>query len=163
MGIIEAFNIDLRILIAQFINFAILYFILKKFVWGKVVGFLEKRQSEIDQGLDDAQKAAKDLAAAEVEKEKIIIHARKQAAEIIGEAETKASELSSEIIFEAKDKVDKMIAKSEAQIAEDKEQMFKDVQNQLADIVVTGVQNVVDQDVDKNQVNQKYLSEGLHA
>lgn len=163
MGLIDALGIDIKILIAQLVNFAIIYFVLKKFAWNKIMAFLEKRQQEIEQGLNNAKEAEKTLESSNAIKEEMVIEARRQAAQIVGDAQAQANQIGDEIINKAQEKASQIMQNGEAEIAKQKSQMLREVKDELADLVVLGVQNVVATGIDKNQVQEKYLNESLTA
>jgi len=95
-------------LIAQIVNVAILFFILKKFVYKPLLGMLEARKKEIEKGLKlstDMQAKEEELEASKVKivkkaKEEALIARRetlaetkKQADEIVKKAETEATKI----------------------------------------------------------------------
>ncbi len=72
MELFSALGINLKILIAQFINFSIFFFVLYKFAYKPMLKFLDDRKQKIEKGLNDAEKANNKLIELE-EKEKEII------------------------------------------------------------------------------------------
>ena len=70
MELIKALGIDnYQVLIAQFLNFAVLLFILYKFAYGPMMKMLDERTAKIDKGIKDAEKAKENLKEV-AEKEK---------------------------------------------------------------------------------------------
>ena len=59
--------IDWFTVIAQIINFLILVFLLKRFLFDKITGAMDEREKKISSTLDDAN-SAKRLAAGEAER-----------------------------------------------------------------------------------------------
>ena len=66
--ILNLFGLEGKLFIAQIINFAILLFILKKFLYEPIAKMMEERKAKIKQGLDDAEKAKKTLLEADSKK-----------------------------------------------------------------------------------------------
>ena len=58
-------GIDLKLLVAQIVNFLILLLVLYKFAYGPIVAMLEKRQKKIEKGLKEAEEAHKKLEESE--------------------------------------------------------------------------------------------------
>ena len=102
MRLIEALGLDLKIFIAQLVNFSILIFVLWRFAYKPVFKILEERRQKIAKGLEDSDESAKKLAQAEEEKKEIISLARKEANEIIEEAKGRAEIRYQEIVDKAK-------------------------------------------------------------
>ena len=82
-GILNLFGLEGKLFIAQIINFAILLFILKKFLYEPIANMLEERKTKIKQGLDDAENAKKALADADNQKILILKEAKIDADKIL--------------------------------------------------------------------------------
>ena len=67
----EALGIDLKLLIAQVVNFGILLFVLSKFLYKPVVTMLEERQKKAEQTIKDSDKATKTLIKSEDDADKV--------------------------------------------------------------------------------------------
>ncbi|MCL2109988.1 F0F1 ATP synthase subunit B [Microgenomates group bacterium] len=161
MGLIGALGLDVKNLIAQLVNFAIIYWILKKFAWDKIVALLEKRQKEITDGIDNARRAEETLVVSDQKKEKILLAAKKEAKELLTQAQAQAEQIKSEALNEAREQAARVLAQSELQLAREKETMLTQVQEQMADLVVMGVERVTGQQVEAKKIDQVYLQEGL--
>ena len=61
MEIFEKLGIDVKLVIAQLVNFFILLYVLKRFAYKPVLKILEDRERKIEKGLKDAQSAEKRL------------------------------------------------------------------------------------------------------
>jgi len=57
MKLLQALGLDIRILSAQLINFAVLLFVLWRFGYKPILKFLDDRKDQIEKGVDDAKKA----------------------------------------------------------------------------------------------------------
>ena len=105
MELLKAFGVDYKILIAQLLNFAILFFVLYKLGYKPIFKFLDDRRDRIKDGLTMADKAEKKLSEAENEKKAIIIDSKKEAAAVISRADKLAKEKKDEIIGKAKEEI----------------------------------------------------------
>jgi F-type H+-transporting ATPase subunit b len=81
----EALGINLGYLIVQILNFAIIFVVLRVWVFKPIVNLLEKRRQTIAQGLEDARIAAEARANAEKEAEKVIAEAEQVRIQALGE------------------------------------------------------------------------------
>lgn len=57
MELLNALGIDWKILLAQFVNFAVLVFVLWKFAYKPIFKFLEDRKNKIEEGIKNAEQA----------------------------------------------------------------------------------------------------------
>lgn len=109
MKILENFGFEPVFFIAQIINFLILFFVFKKFLYKPILKLLKDRAQEIAKGLSDAEQAQKTLEEAQAQKDKIIAEAALEAEKIIKETQVNAQGLRDEILNKAKEEADKII------------------------------------------------------
>ncbi len=75
-------DLNLAIIIAQVINFSIIFFIFYYFLWDKIVKIIEERRQKIE-NLDNSDDVVREkLEAAKVEAKEIIDEARKNATDM---------------------------------------------------------------------------------
>src|SRR3990167_3579776 len=67
--LLEKLGLEPHILLAQIINFLILIFVLRRFLYKPLIKFLDKRKDIIEKGLNDAQKAKEELSKIQTIKE----------------------------------------------------------------------------------------------
>lgn len=121
MEILENFGFDFTLFIAQIINFLIIAFIFKKFLYKPLLKTLKDRQKTIIKGLKDAEDAEIERAEAETQKDIILTKAAKEAEKIIEETKTEAVKIKDTILAEAKEDAEKIFksAKDQADAAMD--------------------------------------------
>jgi F-type H+-transporting ATPase subunit b len=163
MGLINALGLDLKILIAQLVNFAVIYFILKKFAWQPLLNFLEKRQTEIATGLKNAAAARQALDTATTKQTALLTAAKKEAAAIVKTATDRALQESETILAQTKLDAARLVAASEEKINQQKAQLLRETKTALASLVIQGVQDVIATQADPKIVTNLYLEEGLKA
>lgn len=130
MEIIKNFGVNPALLVAQILNFLVILFILKRFLYKPLIEMLEKRKSMVAEGVENARKA-QELLEETTEKEKIILRkaqdqakimlagAKKQQIQLLHETEEKTkkqaeiilSEARTQIAFEAKETEKKLASK----------------------------------------------------
>lgn len=106
-------EIDWKILIGQIVNFAILFFVLKFFVYQPFLDLLKARRKKIEEGVNKSIEAEEKLSKLEdvkkrmedkneEEKKKILIKAEEEAKERAGETARKAEEEKSAVLVKAR-------------------------------------------------------------
>ncbi|MBI2334577.1 F0F1 ATP synthase subunit B [Candidatus Daviesbacteria bacterium] len=116
MEILKDFGINPLLLAAQVVNFFILLFILKRFLYKPVLKVLEERKKRIEESLKQAEEIEKKLQATEEQSEKIIAKSLQQAQKILDETKQAAArmlegakETSAEIISDANVKASEIV------------------------------------------------------
>ena len=101
----DALGINLGFFIAQLINFGIIFFLLAKFVWPRVLDMLDERQERIAKGLEDSRAAEEARQNAERERDKILGQARADGQKVLEEARQRGEEQTKQVIREAQRRV----------------------------------------------------------
>ena len=129
MEILNEFGFDIKLFAAQIVNFLVIAFIFKKFLYKPILATLKKRKELIAKGLKDAQKASEALENAEEQKNKILNTASKESERILNEAKQQSQVTREEIINAAKTDVEKLMIQTRLQIKQEHENFMKDVKS----------------------------------
>ncbi len=149
--LIKTFHIDIKLILAQLVNFGIVLFVLKRYAYGPVLKMMQERTDKIEKGMADAESAGKKiLEIAEKEKE-VLVEARKQAQEIVTKAEEIAKKNKEEIITEAKNQSEKILSDSVKKIEQEKNQMMQEVKGQIAELVIAATGKVIGEKMDSEK------------
>jgi F-type H+-transporting ATPase subunit b len=143
MELISALGIDLRIFIAQLINFAVLVFVLYKFAYHPVLNLLEERKEKIKKGLENAEASENALAQASAEKQQIIAAANKEAEAMSVRAKEYADEKADAIIAEAQKKAESVTKDAALRSEELKAQALKESEAEIAKLSVLAAEKVL--------------------
>lgn len=117
---------DIGLIVWTTIVFCILLFLLAKFAWKPILNAVKQREQSIEEALNKAEDAKKEMAElvsanedllkeARVERDEILKEARSLKDKIIAEAKTKASEDAERIVASARESIqhEKMAAVTE--------------------------------------------------
>lgn len=148
MGLIRALGIDSRILLAQFINFAILAWVLWRYAYKPVFRILENRKKKIEKGIDDAEKAALKLQEAQQESKRIILEARQEAIQVLERAQSKGEERQQEIIKKAESEIGVIMEKERSKIAAEKNNSLTELKGEVASLVMISLQKFLENNLD---------------
>lgn len=146
--LINTFHIDWKLIIAQLVNFGIVLFVLKKFAYGPMLKLMTERTEKIEKGIENAEAASKKLTEITEKEKAVLVEARKQAQEIVANAEAQALKNKEEIIAEAKTQGEKILADSAKKIEQEKNQMMQEVKGQIAELVIGATSKIVDVKID---------------
>jgi F-type H+-transporting ATPase subunit b len=148
---LEALGLNLGYLLVQVFNFAILFVILRAWIFKPIVGLLERRRETIAQGVEDARIAAEARANAEKEAEAILADAQKQANERVRESSSRAEEVAKEIRAEAEKEATKIREAALEEAGQAKEQALGELRGQIAALAISAAQKVIGASLDEKR------------
>lgn len=147
---IQALGIDGRLLTAQIVNFIILLLILRKFLYGPLVSFMETRRQGIEASLKKADEIEEKHKEFQIEHEKQINDAKVEAAEMIADAKAAAEGIRQETLATTQAESEKMLAKAAIEIEEQKTKLLKELKHEVGALVVAATGKIVsEQTADK--------------
>jgi len=102
MEIIQKFGLEVKLFLFQIVNFLIIAFILKKFLYTPLKKMLDERKYKIEQSLSDAENAKIILENANEERKKILLEARNSADILTETVKVSIEETKEKSVAEAK-------------------------------------------------------------
>ena len=144
MQLFKDFGFEPTFFVAQIINFLILAFVFKKFLYKPVLSVLKKRQKQIAQGIEDAQKAAEELEKANEKHDKILKDASAEADKILAEAKADAESTRDKILSDAHANAEKIIAEARITGAAEREKMLSEAKDAAVMISRKMLERIVD-------------------
>lgn len=143
MEITKQFGIEPILLLAQIVNFLIILFVLKKFFYKPIVKMLDDRRQRIAESLKNADLIEEKLQQTEEKQAKILKEAQEQGEKFIADAQAQANKIIEAAQAEAKASTDQAITAALEQIASEKAQMKKELENETLSLVVAVTRKVL--------------------
>ncbi len=143
LGILSNVGFDWHVFLFNLVNFLVLLFLLKKFLFDKVVAIIDERERIIKEGLDNARLAQEQLDNAEAKRKEIITDAKNRRDEMYKEAIEEAKSISEEIKNEAIKESQQMVEKANLQANRAKEKILEDVKKNVSDIVTKELESKI--------------------
>jgi F-type H+-transporting ATPase subunit b len=150
-------NLNLT-LIGQLIAFLIFVGFCMKYVWPPIVTAMAERQKKIADGLDAADKAARDLEVAKAQIEDELKQARVQVTELLDQANKRAAQIVEDAQDKARSEADKIMASANAQIEQEATQARESLRAEIATLAVQGAERVLGAEVDQT-AHEKLLKD----
>ncbi len=145
---IAALGLDGQAFLIQLISFLLVFYVLKRFVFAKVVKLLEDRRETIEEGmrLTTEMVAERD----KLEKEVAASHtaARKEANEILARTHEQASVMIKDAEETAQAKADKIVADAKARIHEETVKARRKLEQEMVDLVIDATEKVSGEKLD---------------
>ncbi|MEA1963342.1 MAG: F0F1 ATP synthase subunit B [Patescibacteria group bacterium] len=150
-NLIETFHIDIKLLIAQVINFAIVFSVLYFFALKPLLKVMCDRTKKIEKSIDDAQKIEEKLSKTDEEYNKAISNAKKKANIIMEKANVMAEKKRQDLIKKAKDEIGQIINKEKEQMQIEKARTLKEIKKETADLVVASLEKILEKKMDSKK------------
>lgn len=147
----EALGLNLGYLLVQILNFALVFIVLRAFVFKPIMDLLDKRRKSIAQGLQDAQVAAEARANAEKDAQEILTKAQAEANQNIREATERAEVVSKEIMAQAESDAAKAREAALADAGLERDRMLADVRGQVAALAMAATQKLIGDALDEKR------------
>lgn len=143
MQILGQFGFEPILFIGQIINFILLFFILKKFLYKPIITMLDDRRRKIEQGLKDAAEADKRLQETLEKESKILKQAQEEARRMLDEAKSTQEKMLRDAEESTQQKVDKMLLDAREQITYETAQAEKRLQANVSKVAVQFLQGAI--------------------
>ncbi|HET7222557.1 MAG TPA: F0F1 ATP synthase subunit B [Rhodanobacteraceae bacterium] len=135
-------------LIGEIIAFAIMISLTLKFVWPPLIRAIEERQRRIEEGLEAADRARKELADADTHAADEIRKARAEAATIIERANQQAAQIVDKARADALLEAARQKAAAQADIDNMAHRARAELRGQVATLAVQGAEKILGREVD---------------
>jgi F-type H+-transporting ATPase subunit b len=159
---LEGLGINLNGLIAQIVNFSLLFILLYMVAYKPVLRMLDERSQRIQQSVEQAEEIKRRLAQAQQDYERQIEQARKEGQTIIAQASQAADRLREESIRQAKEEAQKLVEKAKSEIDYERRRAMAELRDDVANIAVLAAGKVINRSLDPEahrQLIQDFLKE----
>lgn len=146
---ITTFHIDWKIIIAQVINFAVIFVVLYFLALKPLKKLMAARSEEIRTGLADAKTNATLLADTRKEYNDVLAQARTEAHELFQEGKRDAESKKAEMLASAQADVDAMIANGKKTLEAEKAKMVEEAKKEIVSLVVRATEKLLAETDDK--------------
>ena len=135
-------------LLVQTITMIIFVWFCMRFIWPVLMNMIVERQTFIAEGLAAAEKGARSMEVAAVEKVKLIDDARGQAREIIDQANQRANSIVEEARSTADHEGERILATARANVEQEANRAREELRRQVAEIAVAGAEKIIAREID---------------
>lgn len=131
----------------QLVILAILLFLLAKFAWKPILNSLNEREEGIQNALDAAENARKEMENLQADNDRLLKEARAEREALLKEAREMKDKIISDATSEAEEKTSKMIAQAQEAIASEKRAAMSELKNHVAGLSLEIAEKVVRQEL----------------
>ena len=147
----EQLGINLNGLIAQLINFLVLYFLLSRFLFPRVTQMLDARAARIRESVERAEQVQRDAERSEQQFQERIAEARREGQGIVANANQIAQRIQAEAQEKAQRDAEAFLARAHEQIQRETQQARLELRQQVASLALLAASRVVERSLDERQ------------
>jgi len=119
-----------------------------KYVWPPLMSMIEERQTDIADGLAAAEKGARSLELAEVEKGRLVDEARGQAREIIEQANRRANSIVDEARVTGDQERERILVAAQSEVEQEINRAREELRAQVGTIAIAGAEKIISREID---------------
>ena len=140
-------NINLT-LVGQTLTFFLFIWFCKGFVWPALITVMQDREKKIEEGLQAAERAEKDLALAKKNATQKLHEAKQQAAEIIEAANKRSDQIVDEAKGQAREEADQLIVAARADIEQQTARAREELRGEVTMLALSVAEKVLASSID---------------
>ncbi|WP_297195799.1 F0F1 ATP synthase subunit B [uncultured Flavonifractor sp.] len=137
------------------LNLLVLFFILKKLLFGRVNAVLEQRAALVKSEIASAEATNQQAQELKAQYEDKLTDARHEAAKIVADAQNRAQRVYEGKMAEAETDAKRLRGEAERQIADQREAMLRSARNEVASLALLAAEKVAQRSM--NQADDKAL------
>lgn len=141
--------LSITTLLGEIITFAILVWVVMKFVWPPLMNAVESRQKEIADGLAAADQGKQELAAATGRKDEMLSDARDRASQLIAEGEKRKSEIVNSAKGEAEAENARILEQGRKTLELERSAMCRELEQKVGELALAGASQILAREVDE--------------
>jgi F-type H+-transporting ATPase subunit b len=148
-ALVQQLGLNFTLVGIQLFGFILLFLLLKKFLWGRVLDMIQQRGDEIRTAYEENEKnhnAANELKA---EYEKRLQEAKKEAGLIVQKAMETAEKAGQEIIEKTRQEADQIKEKGLAEIEQEKSRVLSEIRTDVVELSMAIAKDIIEKTVDR--------------
>ncbi len=156
----ENLGIDLKLLVAQLLNFLLFFILIKKFMVKPFLSFLDnekKQDKEKEEALAQIKKTEEALIK---DQEKAKAKTREELETFLKKAKKDSQQIKDEMILEAQKEAGEIKSRMDKQLSEERESLYRDIKKQITEVslnlVSEGLKEALDES-DKSKITKRIL------
>ncbi|KAB1063152.1 F0F1 ATP synthase subunit B [Salibacter halophilus] len=148
---------DIGLIFWTTLTFLILLFLLKKFAWKPILNMVKERDESIENALNAAEEAKKEMAVLNAKNEELLQEAREERDKMLKEARDTKDKMISEAKSQAREEGDKLIRNARQSIETEKKAALADIKNQVATLSVEVAERILKEKLSEGDGQEKLV------
>lgn len=140
--LVSNFGIDPKLLFAQAFNFALLFFVLQRFVFSKLILQLSERKDKIAKGLEMHEKAGQELSHALVLKKQEVEAGKQEASALLSKAHATAVEKLQNADSAIQEKSQRLLSAAKESGEQAKREIIEGAKGEMTEIALLALERM---------------------
>jgi len=160
MEVLKEFGVDWRLLLAQIVNFLIIFYVLKRYAYKPILTLLKKREQTIKESLEQADEARRLLEQSEQKEKEILRKAQTEAKKLLADAQKERDVALQDAKDATQKQVEKMMKEAREQITFESKEAEKRLTAHINELSIRFLQKATTDlfsEQDQEQVMKKAL------
>lgn len=136
-------GINAWFLLSQIVCFVILWAVLQRYVFPVITRMLDKRAAVIREGIENAEKAKRELAEAQANVEQMMAQAHREAQQVLAQATQAAEHIRAELEKEAHERANQIIQQAQVRIQQETARAKAELRAQVADLAILAASRLI--------------------
>ena len=145
----EGLGINLPTLLAQIVNFAILFGLLYLVAYKPILRMLDQRSKRVKESMEQAESIKEQAARADEEVGKRLEDAAKRGQEIMARARQSGEEAMRRAQQEAKQEAEELVTRARSQIQRERDEAIDELRKEVADLTIMAASKVIEKSLDE--------------
>ena len=146
----DLLNFNVSEFIFQCINIGIMIFFIRKFLFQKVMAFIDDRNKDVNNSYKEINEAWDEIKHNENKYNGLLGNIDNQRAELINQAKTEGNMIKQKYEQEAKSKAEEEIARARTIIENERSQAMEQIRQEVSELVLQGAEAVLKKEVSKD-------------
>ena len=162
MGGLASLGINLPTLVAQIVNFVVLFGLLYLVAYKPIMRMLDERSRKIKESMEQTEFIKQQAEQAEEETKKRIEAAGKEGQELVARAARTGEEMRRQAQQEARQDAESLIGRARVEIQRERDEAIGELRKEFADLTIMAAEKVIERSLDKEahrQLIDKVLEE----
>ncbi|HRN72658.1 MAG TPA: F0F1 ATP synthase subunit B [Ginsengibacter sp.] len=155
----ELLTPNLGLIVWTTLAFLITLWILGKFAWKPIVSSLEKREQNIAESIQAAEKVKQEMAALKSENEELLAKARDERAQMLREAKETRDKIIADAKEQARQETNKIVSDAQAVINQQKMAAITELKNNVGKLVIEVSEKVLRRELASKEAQEQYIHE----
>lgn len=154
MEFLKALGVDIRLLVIQAVGFLILLYILRKYLFDKILAMIRARREEIQETYDKSEQYHKEAANLKAEYEKKVTEAEEEAEKKLTTAVKEAKALSADIIEKSRQEAEAIKLKASETLELERKKAAAEIRDQVVNLSILATSKLIEQSMSKDKAEQ---------
>lgn len=149
---------DIGLLLWSSVIFILFWVIMGKMAFGPIKEALKKRESDIQDALDEAKKAREEMSNLKAQNEQVLAEAREERSKILKEAKEMRDSMIREAKDKAKDEAQKIVTSAKNEIENLKSAALIDLKNQSGMMALEIAEKIIKKQLAGDSEQEKFAN-----